>query len=65
MCKYVYTFANRGHYIFAEVAMAAPVQHAMAMGAVAPAGLHYWPGAAVAQQNGGFHQEKWEAHHEK
>jgi len=28
------------------VAMAAPVQHAMAMGAVAPAGLHYWPGAA-------------------
>ena len=45
ICIYIHTFANTGHYIFAKVAMAAPVQHAMA-GAVAPA-LHYWPGAAV------------------
>ena len=47
---YIYTFANTGHYIFAKVAMAAPVQHAM--GAGAPA-LHYWPGAAVPRQLSG------------
>ena len=35
--------------------MAAPMQHAMATGAVAPMQLHYWPGAAASRPTRGQH----------